>query len=545
VVKQAVFAVKADVETTDDRQLAELELHGLLGVEPRRLESARPAELGPLVDAATALGAPVEDLYVADVRDGSEALLTERLALIGFYTSFANDGSVQITTTRQSELEAAGGASGKASDGRSRVKNEYLVHNWHKYKAKFFPRMARALTNATTPIGTVGDPFAGSGTLLVEASLMGVPSRGVDIDPLSVEISACKLAGLQLDTHVAEKAVLHFHQASAAFASDSLLGDLTPPPDGRGSDVLPEFIGRKLPVEQRTEVEAHLKLLRAVVASCPDAEGRRLLQLALSHAVATKVNLRWMGTGDNRFALALAVRPLPRIMALHLRKMLNGLAQRDGLVARAAIGRLGQSDVQVGDARALPWADESLQGIVTSPPYLPAASGRESYLRSRAASLTAVGLLTEAEVLEREAQMVGSILRSASSDSTGLPPSIRELVEWMVPQRARKPKALPTAAYFLDIAASLREMGRVVAPGGSVAMVLSAEHVFYDLVGRQIVRRLDMPDTIAQLLEDPANEVPLQLDKVVRIRLPKMDYAARPASTGDYSEAILIARRNG
>jgi hypothetical protein len=67
----------------------------------------------------------------------------------------------------------------------------HLFHGLHVYKAKFFPRMARAFINLCEGT-TVLDPFAGSGTALVEAAVMGAPAIGVDIDPLSVAIAQAK-----------------------------------------------------------------------------------------------------------------------------------------------------------------------------------------------------------------------------------------------------------------------------------------------------------------------------------------------------------------
>jgi tRNA G10 N-methylase Trm11 len=73
----------------------------------------------------------------------------------------------------------------------------HLFHGLHVYKAKFFPRMVRTLLNlyAPSPSARVLDPFAGSGTALTEASVMGLPSAGVDIDPLSVLIAQAKTNG--------------------------------------------------------------------------------------------------------------------------------------------------------------------------------------------------------------------------------------------------------------------------------------------------------------------------------------------------------------
>jgi DNA modification methylase len=66
--------------------------------------------------------------------------------------------------------------------------NQYLTHWIYPYKGKFHPQMIRALLNI---IGlkegdTVFDPFSGSGTTAVEAQLLGINFIGMDISPLCV-----------------------------------------------------------------------------------------------------------------------------------------------------------------------------------------------------------------------------------------------------------------------------------------------------------------------------------------------------------------------
>jgi DNA modification methylase len=69
---------------------------------------------------------------------------------------------------------------------QTRSVNQYLTHWIYPYKGKFHPQMIRALLNI---IGlkegdTVFEPFSGSGTTALEAQLLGINFIGIDISPL-------------------------------------------------------------------------------------------------------------------------------------------------------------------------------------------------------------------------------------------------------------------------------------------------------------------------------------------------------------------------
>ncbi len=69
-----------------------------------------------------------------------------------------------------------------------------LNHYLFRYPAKFHPPVVRALLREYTDEGDVVlDPFCGSGTTLVEASLLGRSSFGVDVDPLAVAVTNAKV----------------------------------------------------------------------------------------------------------------------------------------------------------------------------------------------------------------------------------------------------------------------------------------------------------------------------------------------------------------
>jgi hypothetical protein len=73
-----------------------------------------------------------------------------------------------------------------------------LTHHLFRFPAKFHPPVVRQLIQDYTEEGeTILDPFCGSGTLLVEASVLGRNSIGIDIDPLSVFVTNVKVHALR------------------------------------------------------------------------------------------------------------------------------------------------------------------------------------------------------------------------------------------------------------------------------------------------------------------------------------------------------------
>ncbi len=92
---------------------------------------------------------------------------------------------------------------------------QYLTHSIHRYSGKYIPQIARnAIELLTMPGDLILDPYCGSGTTLLEASLLGRRSVGVDINPLAVLISKVKV------TKIAKKKLDSFR--------DEMLAQLLP-----------------------------------------------------------------------------------------------------------------------------------------------------------------------------------------------------------------------------------------------------------------------------------------------------------------------------
>lgn len=426
----------------------------------------------------------------------------------------------------------------------ARSTTSQLAHDLHYYKAKFFPRMARSLLNICAergggPSHRVLDTFAGSGTALLESSLLGMPSVGTDLDPLSVLIARAKL-----DT---------FHISSAALAAEAARfprGRIPAPAlrprgtaeaavsDGTGALIFPQWLlrNRKMTVSLAAELADEIVATRAAVESATP-ELRPLLRVLLSDAIARKVRLRFLGTGVGRFSLNVRKTPLAQTISDALRRYALAAASREWLEETLRL-RPAEAQVVVADARRTELDASSFDVLVTSPPYLPASSGRESYTKGRALSLIALGLRDHESVDDLVDDAVGS-MDGADADTAELTPEQAALVAWLRDDELRAIKAAPTTRYFLDMRRAFAEMRRVLAPGAHAAVVSGKVSTFYQFATRDPLYVVP----VAEMLAADAERAGLVVEGLHDIQLHKANRNARPRSLDAYYETLIMLRR--
>ena len=119
---------------------------------------------------------------------------------------------------------------------RTRSVNQYLTHWIYPYRGKFHPQMVRALLNllGAGPGSLVLDPFAGSGTVALEASLLGADSVALDASPLCPLLARVKVRSL------GALPALRSRVAALAGESPSVFPFCLPDPPG--SDPVAEFL---------------------------------------------------------------------------------------------------------------------------------------------------------------------------------------------------------------------------------------------------------------------------------------------------------------
>lgn len=90
---------------------------------------------------------------------------------------------------------------------RTRSVNQYLTHWIYPYRGKFHPQMVRALLNilGVKRGSLVCEPFLGSGTTALEASLLGANFVGIDLSPLCVMLARVKTQSVSVVTKLRKR----------------------------------------------------------------------------------------------------------------------------------------------------------------------------------------------------------------------------------------------------------------------------------------------------------------------------------------------------
>lgn len=225
--------------------------------------------------------------------------------------------------------------------------SEYL-HALHPWPAKFIPQIPRkAIRDYTSTGAVVLDPFMGCGTTLLEASLLGRPSIGVDNNAVAVLVSRAKTASYR------EKDLRRLQ----AFARDldNQLANLAPRPD-----LVPasENFGYWFP----EPVIARLAALKGLLLD--EDEPLRTLLLAAFSSIVVRVSYQDSDTRYKRVDRPIAPEEVDRAF----RKRLVYLV---GQVPSVIGKQMAPVQIYEGDARELqPISSNSIDLIVTSPPYL-------------------------------------------------------------------------------------------------------------------------------------------------------------------------------
>ena len=287
---------------------------------------------------------------------------------------------------------------------------------------------------------------------------------------------------------------------------------------------------KKLMEAYQREISSELDLIKA-----DSQDYQKIHKIALSDALTRKFNIRMMGTGSGRFALDIAKTPLKSIIKSNLSSSIKAVGSINCLRELYNIN-LGQAHVSIGNATNRDFTDNLFDIIVTSPPYLPASSGREDYLTGKMISIKAMELASDNEMSDVKNSSVGSMENNSRLDMMHLPESVIDLFNWLMVDNLRRIKAAPIVTYYNALRDSLYEDMRTLKEGGKLIYIIGKESVFYSMSTKEILYKVECDKIFTEL----ATSVGLKLIKQIDIELDKKSAVARPRSTDKYYECAII-----
>jgi hypothetical protein len=236
---------------------------------------------------------------------------------------------------------------------RERTKH---VHRLHPYLGKFIPQLVEVLLDRyVAPGGSVLDPFAGSGTTLVQALESGHDAAGADLAAFNCLLMRVKTA--RYNEFVLEKELRDAVRRAESFADTS-----------EGLSLGHGYVGQWFAPQAAADLLAwrglldeyeHADVMRVVLARAARS-ARLTTHFDLDFPRTPQVDPYWCHKHRRE------CRPVDRASHFLRRYALDTLVRIKAFARLRARGR--EALVRHGDSRELDW-DGRFDAVITSPPY--------------------------------------------------------------------------------------------------------------------------------------------------------------------------------
>lgn len=105
------------------------------------------------------------------------------------------------------------------------------------------PKLARAMINLSGAQKSILDPFCGAGGILIEAGLMGLDGRGIDIDPIMIKRAQDNLSSMNIQAQLIVQDACEYSESVETIVSDL--------PYGRNSKIIDKIVEKFLKQAQQ------------------------------------------------------------------------------------------------------------------------------------------------------------------------------------------------------------------------------------------------------------------------------------------------------
>lgn len=277
-----------------------------------------------------------------------------------------------------------------------RKRTDYLTHSFFAYPAKFIPQIPRYfIKEYMHNHHSLLDPFAGSGTTLVEAQLLGYQSYGIEINPLGRLLSEVKTTPLNIK---------HYREEQ-----DKLLALIS---SKNTNPTIPDFPNLDFWFTRHAQME--LGIIRTAIDSLRDSATKKFFLVCLASIIRKSSNAdprisKPVFTAEMRSKTDRTVKPIEmfkaKVSEYGARVLTMSSFLESNTVKASIIGT---------DARKINLPDRSVYLVLTSPPFVNA----QEYFRTTKFEIYWTGLATHEKIKELETKMIG--LERVNDDYTEL-----------------------------------------------------------------------------------------------------------------------------
>lgn len=320
----------------------------------------------------------------------------------------------------------------------------YITHGYHRYPAKFIPQLARRLIeDYSEPNDTVLDPFCGCGTTLVESVVSRRYSYGYDINPVSIMISMAKVRHLD---------PIALHEAYDQIQFDFWQVDFECPENER--------IDYWYREKQKVELSRLLQAIRDI----EDINIRRFFICGFSN-ILKNCSIWHQKSNKPTRDFKKQIPDVMRTFNRQIRMMLRGNSAFRELMN----GEYFSANAQCRDSRHLPLVDESVDLVVTSPPYV------TSYEYGDLHQLSMLWLEGLDDLKAFREKFIGSALRRTESDVEGYEALTQSFLAAEIGAKLETMNgktASSVISYFQSMNDIWSEMYRLLCVGGKMCIVI-------------------------------------------------------------------------
>ena len=236
----------------------------------------------------------------------------------------------------------------------SRTNTSAHTHSYHRYPAKFIPQIVDKLVSKYTKTGdVVMDPFGGCGTTLVESKLLGRKSIGVDVNPVAKLITQVKTTPIKPEVlrKEVERVLLKLKEYSPKTRTNRTWRH----------DRLDYWFNK--------EIVHELDYIYSVIKNTGNERVRKMFLVAFSHNL--KNSSKWLMKSIKPTIDKGKIPQSPRkSFTRHLNSMVKKNTQYFEDLQDKGYLDISTKMYRTDATKSLPVEDNSVNLIVTSPPYV-------------------------------------------------------------------------------------------------------------------------------------------------------------------------------